>query len=278
MVKYNKIYEHYITPVLSNLDNFALNELYNDNLARDFLNQIRSPRFRFKRRAIRETIIQQLYWCVLQLYSNTRLMNHNATNTLDNICATVDAKTGKCNLPARYRSILKIHRGPKGYYGTLNMQNDGGLTIDVIHGQENIARALIEELSDLPLLSVDEMLVGFQKLGKIAKLAASHESNAHKLLQEYRTDTGRTGRILDVQNKINEIRKNSTEKIKILEQTIPYSMLDDTPPFNDPCRATQTMCVMSVLMTKSQATEELKTLSGVPLRELEYTRMRRGCK
>lgn len=278
MAKYNKIYEHYITPVLSKLDDFALNELNNDILARDFLLQMRNPRFRFKHKATRETIIQQFYWCVLKLYSKTGFMNRNAIEIPDDICETIDAKTGKCSLPARYRSILKIHHGPTGYYGTLNMPNGSGLKMDVVRGQENIARALIEELSDLPLLSVDEMLLGFQKLGDVAKLVVAPNGNGQKLLQEYRTDTGRAGRILDVQNRIKEIRQNATTKIKSLEQTVPYSISGDTPPFNDPCRATQTMCIMSVLMTKSQAAEELKTLSGVSLLELEYMRIRRGCK
>ena len=281
MTKYNKYYEHYITPVLSNLDNTALERLNNDILAHEYLQQMRSSRFRFKNKASREIMISQLYWCVLRLYSNTNFMCQTKAQVPDDICTTIDSKTGKCTLPKRYRSVLRINYDKnKGYYGIVNTPSHNNLKIKIAKGQGNNARALIDELSGLPLLPIEEMLLGFKKLGQIAELVADDEHNSQKIIEEYRVDCARVGRILKVQDKIREIRNDTAKKIKDLQNNPPK--IDDAKidgvTFYDSYRATQNMCTISILMLKSQATEELKTLSGIPLCELEYARMRRGCK
>lgn len=140
----NKHYEHYIKPVLSNMDNIALDELNINNLAHDYLEQIRSPRFRFHNKHTQQIIIHQLYWCILGLYTQTSFFRHN----VNDVCTNA---------------------------------NNNRLKLSVTQGQEKNVRALVAELSDLPLLPVDEMLLGFTQLTQIAQLGANNPNDTSRI-------------------------------------------------------------------------------------------------
>ena len=141
---HSKYYEQYVKPVLSNMDDVALGELNANNLAHNYLEQIRNPRFVFRNKNTKQIVIHQIYWCVLNLYSQTGFLKQN-TNKTDDVCANI---------------------------------NNSRLKLSVKQGQEKNVCFLLEEMSGLPLLPVEEMLLGFTKLTQIAQLGANTTKNA----------------------------------------------------------------------------------------------------
>lgn len=152
---HNKLYERYIIPVLSNMDDVALDELNSNNLVSGYLKEIRSPLFVFRNKEIKDAVINRFYWCVLKLYTETDAIKNNSNY-----------------IAVRYKDGSGHSKNNRNITAKNIIPNESRLKLHIADTQEKTVHGLIATMSELPMLPADEMLLKFKRLTEITQLCA----------------------------------------------------------------------------------------------------------
>lgn len=228
-----RYYKTYVEPILNGIGDDARAELAKNNLAQSFIATIRSPKFALMNKAGKETAISNFYWCIVQLYTNTRFMNPtdgfgnkyyipNDKSKYTDIYAKLDRNTGDFDIPKKYHGIFQIVHNPiMGYVCRMRRRDKYPFYIIAPRGVRDELRNALNQATQLPMCNIDDMLrlwtfiLNNSQIKSTAPKAPKENSRGHlAIAQEIWDETNTAGRYTKIQNQINRIINDADKKVQ----------------------------------------------------------------
>lgn len=219
-----RYYKKYVEPILNGIGNDARNELAKNSLAQGFINKIRGPHFVFMNKEDKEMFVRNFYWCVVQLYTNTRFIHPtegfgnkkyipNDKPKYTDIYAKLNSETGKLNIPKRYHNIFKIVYNPDmGYVCRMRRKDKYPFYIIAKPEVRKSVRCAIQDAAYIPMHDIDKLLELWLFITKNSQIKSTapkqpkENGRGHlSLAQEIWGEMYAKNRYLDTQKQINNI-------------------------------------------------------------------------
>lgn len=238
-------YETYIEPILNKLPREARNSVLNNFTVQEHLHELNKKTILKRKHQQNRTIVSNIYWHISKLYTNTEFMDsfNNFGNSsfvpdlpnMDYVNAykNIDSKTGKLTIPKRFHSIYEIKLSEtKGYLCRIRGINEHS-TFNVIpkHGERDKVYKAIRQVSQIPLLPIDDMFNIFKYLTEHAqiKYIVSTQKKAYHGNQydiyEINQAHNKRNKILQLQMQIHDLiterdarLSDITEQLKIAQK------------------------------------------------------------
>lgn len=231
-------YKTYIEPIWNGIGEAGRADVMNSLYAMECLKIIRGLASRSKK----EHAIGQFYWCVLGLYSNTRFMHQfegfgsrrapaEDKKKYQDLYNKIDDKTGKLDLPKRYRSIFETEYNKLcGYQCRMRRHDKYPFYIIVRADKRADVRRAIEEVARPPMRDNEKMLelmlfiVNNSQIKSTAPKGPKIGGRGHlAVAKEIWDEQNRVNRVLKVQQELHELQAQEKQHMESLSAQLGHA-------------------------------------------------------
>ncbi|MBO4672640.1 MAG: hypothetical protein J5608_03250 [Alphaproteobacteria bacterium] len=229
----SRYYQIYIESIWNGMGKDARAALENSPYAANCLNAIH--KFGFKSEAEKELIVSQFYWSVIELYSNTRFMHqfegfgnkHSVSKDkkkYQDLYDKIDDKTGKLDLPKKYRSIFETkYDDAVGYKCRMRRHDKYPFYIIASADKRADVYRAIQEAGRVPMLDNEKILelmlfvVNNSQIKSTTPKAPKVDGRGHlAVAQEIWDEQNRVSRVLKVQQELHKLQAQETQELNRL--------------------------------------------------------------
>lgn len=232
-------YKTYIEPILNGIGDDAHRVLEQNSMVQYSINQIHNFKSMFQKHKNKETMINMFYWCVIQMYCNTRFMNTiegfgnylfmaNDKKKYNDIYEKLDIHTGKLNIPKRNHDIFDIiESDTHGYMCRMRRKDKYPFYIITTPANRTAVYNAIQQASCIPMHNTKELLnlLKFIIANSQIKSTVSTKTkeNGHGYIscaQEIWGTMHSQNRILNLQEQIHTIQDESKKHTAQLDANL----------------------------------------------------------